>query len=189
MRSRGGGQPRVYRGLLYPASGSRGGGVMKRKILFFVTIAMISTFLTSCMPLGWNPPNEQDGTIWVSDNPKAYIEVDFSFNPDWQNNGGKIFIGEHGEYVEISIQFDPGGVEVYDPFKFVRRRGQGLDVNDAILFTGGCKIRKNRFTITVTVTFVDYIAVGDVITFTRVDELPEWAVVSEVEEEGDGDEE
>jgi hypothetical protein len=158
-----------------------------RKLLFCFSLILI-LFLVSCDMLAHKHPTNQNNTIWVSDNPRAYMRVYSNLN--WLNIG-KLYIDEHSDaFVEMSMDFEGTGVDVYDPSKFTfRERDGAIYVFDALLFSGTCKFRNNRFTITVGHSEVDFVAVGDVITFTRVDELPEWAVVSAVEGEGGGDEE
>jgi hypothetical protein len=139
---------------------------------------LLTLSLTSCTFNLRAPITHRDGTFWVSDDPVAYIRIDSGIR--W-NNIGKLYIDvRNGEFVEIVMDVD-GGVDVYDPNKFTfRERDGAVYIFDALLFTGTCKLRNDSFTITVTRSEVDYIAVGDVIVFNRVDELPEWAVSGEV---------
>jgi hypothetical protein len=120
-------------------------------------------------------PDDQDGTIWVCDNPQMYFTVEKSREP--RSSGVLVLNNEN-----IKIVVYGGG-------------GQGMEVvfrdNDDVnvLFDGGLNngfkdngfSQKNKYILTVRNSEVDSIEKGDVIVFNRVDELPDWALEMESE--------
>jgi hypothetical protein len=132
------------------------------------------------MALGWNPPTHQGEGLWVASEHEIYFHVDLSENMGTigkLNNGGEIII--------IRFEFDNApNVAVYDDGKIIRCDSGGIDPKPALIFGGNCKSGRNKLTVTVSGSVIDSIKRGDVITFNRVDELPEWALeVTVIEEE------
>jgi hypothetical protein len=124
----------------------------------------------------FNPPTGQNGTIWEADSQHIYFVV--------ENQKGTLTntIGKIKDNYTIEIEFSYGFVGfVYDVDKFNIFENGGVSVKEALLFKGDSNFSKTKFTITVTESHLDSIEVGDIITFNRVDELPDWVLEMESE--------
>jgi hypothetical protein len=141
---------------------------MKKLLLAIISFMLI---LSSCQNPFWNPPTRQEEGFWATDEHEMYFIVDLSEHMATIGNW-KI------DNVNIEIKIGFGryfNVFVYDNNKIIYD-DRGADDNNALLFQGDCKARKKSFTITVTSSNIDSIAVDDVITFNRVDNLPDWMI-------------
>jgi hypothetical protein len=148
-----------------------------KKLLLIIPILII-IFFTSCVSPFWNPPTYQEDALWLANEFYMFFWVNSSENMGtigtWIDEDNKI---------EIKIDFDPAFYSVVYDNNEIIYSDRGFNPNNAILFGGDNRFRKNSFTITVTSSEIESIKVGDVITFNRVDELPGWAVVLEAEDE------
>ena len=102
-------------------------------------------------------PDCQLNTIWM------YKDIVFSVERESERLG-KVKIGSN--ILNIKALF-----------------GKGFDTSITLvnndentILSGYCDFKKDSFTMEVSISSIDYIKVGDKITFKKVDELPDWAI-------------
>ena len=102
-------------------------------------------------------PDCQLNTIWM------YKDIVFSVERE-SKRLGKVKIGSN--ILNIKALFGKG----FD-------KSITLVNNDEnTILSGYCDFKKDSFTMEVSISSIDYIKVGDKITFKKVDELPDWAI-------------
>ena len=101
-------------------------------------------------------PDCQLNTIWI------YKDIVFSVERESERLG-KVKIGSN--ILNIKALFGKG----FDT------RITLVNNDENTILSGYCDFKKDSFTMEVSISSIDYIKVGDKITFKKVDELPDWA--------------
>lgn len=101
-------------------------------------------------------PDCQLNTIWI------YKDIVFSVERE-SKRLGKVKIGSN--ILNIKALFGKG----FDT------RITLVNNDENTILSGYCDFKKDSFTMEVSISSIDYIKVGDKITFKKVDELPDWA--------------
>ena len=142
----------------------------KMNILTFI-LALIASVIVCFI---WNnrsgsPPFKiPDNTFWISDNPKICLYA--TGGNTLLHHVGRLYSENIDEYINITCKFP---------------EMRTISIHYAIygggrVFEGNLRKRGEGFIIRVTRSYVDFVKVGDVISFYQVDELPDWA--ADVEE-------
>lgn len=127
------------------------------KKIFLLLLTLLLFLLTSCDPYADKHPINYHNTFWVSDNPKLSYYVG----------------GEESGYTK-GIIYSENNLEFTHLFSSVWV--ETVDYDDNTIFSGKGNFNKESFSITVTRSNVNSIAIDDVIIFNRIDGLPEWAI-------------
>lgn len=101
-------------------------------------------------------PDCQLNTIWI------YKDIVFSVERE-SKRLGKVKLGS--DIMNIKAFFGKG----FDT------RITLVNNDENTILSGYCDFKKDSFTMEVSISSIDYIKVGDKITFKKVDELPDWA--------------
>ena len=144
---------------------------MKNRV--FIIITMILVCFTSCVSPLWNPPIKQNNTYWVEESYKLYFYVDE--NEPYSTVGYM----QEGVKIRLAFGYDDRSIIFSDD---VYNKEDALGPN-AIILEGDCDFSKEQYKMTITESTVDFISIDEQMIFTRVKELPDWAV--QLKEEND----
>lgn len=143
---------------------------MKKIFYIMLTMILSLTFVSCdrhrdvCLILN------QVNTTWVSENPDIFFTMT-------ENNDCYGILKTSEKNYNISMEFGYGfdsGVNIID-YDVLKKNNFVRDIYNDIILRADCKFSEDKFTSTVTDSFIDSIKAGEKITFNRVEELPDWA--------------